>query len=190
MVGWQGGRLKRKEADFVNFFSKPSDHNLVVAKKPQAALALHPRYPLYSQYSPKAASAASQMERKVGWPYKTEFVCHRCGNCCRGDGYVEMTSGDIDRAAEYLGMDRHDFIHQYCKKGGDDWYLHDQEDEERSCIFLFQDEKGLFGCRIHRAKPAQCQGFPFNWRPRNAVKYCDGLRALEGLPPAKKKNMD
>ena len=122
------------------------------------------------------------MARRPGWPYKDDFRCHRCGNCCRGDGYVELTDSDIDRAADYLSMVREDFLRDYCLEYADEIRLKDQQDEEQSCIFL-TEENGLFGCRIHEAKPSQCAGFPFKWRPRGAVKFCEGLRALEGLPP-------
>lgn len=129
-------------------------------------------------------------KREIGWPWKEEFACHRCGNCCRGDGYVEMTELDIARAALHLGIDEAEFLRRYTKgTPGDLVILRDQEDEVKSCIFLTRDEKGLYGCRIHTAKPEQCQGFPFMWRPRDAVDFCDGLRALEGLPPTSRETM-
>jgi Fe-S-cluster containining protein len=120
--------------------------------------------------------------RQLGWPYKKDFACHRCGNCCRGDGYVEMTESDVTRAARYLGITDGDFIREYCLPGGDGRILKDQSDPERSCIFLIE-ENGLYGCRIHGAKPDQCAGFPFRWRPRNVMEFCEGMRALEHLPP-------
>jgi len=122
------------------------------------------------------------MARSVGWPYKKEFQCHRCGNCCRGDGYVDMTESDVSRAAHALGIGDTEFLATYAHTRGDTVVLRDQEDDLQSCIFLTVDDAGLHGCRIHGAKPAQCAGFPFAWRPRDAVSYCEGLRALEGLP--------
>lgn len=125
---------------------------------------------------------------RPGWPYKDEFVCHRCGNCCRGDGFVELTESDIARAARQLGITEAEFARDFCIHGADGYILKDQDDEARSCIFL-TEENGLFGCRIHPAKPEQCTGFPFTWRPRNAINYCQGLRALEGLPPPPRTTM-
>ncbi len=122
-------------------------------------------------------------EPRPGWPWKTEFACHRCGNCCRGDGYVELTPADIRRAAAYLDLPPDRFLADYCQSHGEGVILVDQNDEAHSCIFLEENDEGLFGCRIHGAKPEQCASFPFHWRPRNAMKFCDGLRALEGLEP-------
>jgi Fe-S-cluster containining protein len=127
---------------------------------------------------------------RPGWPYKKEFACHRCGNCCRGEGFVELTAGEIERAAVFLSITPAQFIETYCHPGGGEThFLRDQEDELASCIFLFEDEKGLAGCRIHEAKPDQCREFPFIWRPRNVLTYCDGMRALEGLPPVGKRGI-
>lgn len=124
---------------------------------------------------------------RPGWPYKEEFQCHRCGNCCRGDGFVDLTPDDILRASRLLGLTGEEFIETYCRRDGELIILLDQGDELESCIFLTEDEEGLAGCRIHEAKPSQCAGFPFRWRPRNILKFCDGMRALEGLPPTRPK---
>lgn len=126
--------------------------------------------------------------RKQGWPYEKEFRCHRCGNCCRGDGFVELTTDDARRAAAYLGMEHDEFVEAYCfrNKAGD-LVLKDQEDEEQSCIFLTGDEQGLSGCRIHGAKPEQCAAFPMRWRPRDVAAYCEGMRAVLGLAPGTKR---
>jgi hypothetical protein len=128
--------------------------------------------------------------RQVGWPYKEEFSCHRCGNCCRGDGYVAVTEGEIDRAARLLEIPTDEFIRRFCqrtKSGG--FELLSQGDPEGSCIFLFE-ERGLFGCRIQEAKPDQCKAFPFSWRPSHAEEYCDGLRALAGKGKSKRRTMN
>ncbi len=124
------------------------------------------------------------MIRAQGWPYKKEFHCQRCGNCCRGEGTVDLTPGDVARASRLLGMRREEFVHTYCieNKSGD-VVLRDQQDEEKSCIFLTEDEDGLPACRIHEAKPEQCSAFPMRWRPRDAKDYCEGMRLVLGLPP-------
>lgn len=95
---------------------------------------------------------------------------------------MALTESDIARAAILMDLSEAEFLSRWCIRRGEEWHLIDQQDEEQSCIFLTVDEQGLHGCRIHAAKPGQCAGFPFQWRPRNAVEYCEGLRALEGLP--------
>ena len=83
--------------------------------------------------------------RQVGWPYKKEFTCHRCGNCCRGDGFVEMSEDDIVRAAWLLDVTEEEFVAKYCEHspGGGEIFLKDQQDDLQSCIFLIEDDKFL-----------------------------------------------
>ena len=122
------------------------------------------------------------------WPYEvSEFKCHLCGNCCRGDGYVELTETDIEAIAEYLGLRRREFLDTYCKWDEETrrWHLIDQSDPEQSCVFLSTDNK----CRVNEVKPSQCRGFPMRWRPENILDFCAGWRAAAGLPPAEKKTM-
>lgn len=120
------------------------------------------------------------------WPYEVEpFRCHQCGNCCRGDGYVDMTEDDLVRAADLLGCTRDQFVSEYCSTQDGKIYLVDQADDLRSCIFLGPDNR----CRIHAAKPVQCQGFPMKWRPADALDLCAGLRSAAGLPPPTRRTI-
>lgn len=107
-----------------------------------------------------------------------EFACARCGNCCRGDGYVRVTPDDLSRMADHLGMTVEDFIRQYTRTpeeathaaAGDLWLL-DKPGPEQECIML---ENNL--CRVHRAKPVQCVGFPLKWRTPDVMDYCEGMK--------------
>jgi uncharacterized protein len=121
------------------------------------------------------------------WPYEVEpFKCHRCGNCCRGDGYVDMSAADIERAAQGLGRTREQFLAEYCATQADGKvHLIDQGDRLRSCVFLTADNL----CRIHHAKPDQCHGFPMKWRPPDALDICAGLRDAAGLPPPRRRTI-
>ncbi len=122
------------------------------------------------------------------WPYPVgSFVCHQCGNCCRGDGFVELTEADISAMARSFGMKEPEFLERYCQyhKPSRRWHLIDQGDELQSCIFLTEDNR----CRVHTAKPEQCEGFPTRWRSANIADYCEGWRAMEGKPPAKRKTI-
>ncbi len=121
------------------------------------------------------------------WPYEVEpFKCHRCGNCCRGDGYVIMSEADIERAAQALGRSRERFLAEYCATQPDgSVHLIDQGDPLRSCVFLTADNL----CKIHLAKPTQCDGFPMKWRPPDALQICAGLRDAAGLPPPRRRTI-
>ncbi len=122
------------------------------------------------------------------WPYPVKnFTCHMCGNCCRGDGYVELTAKDITAMAAHFGMKEPEFLERYCTyhKPTHSWHLIDQDDDLQTCIFLTDDNR----CRVHGAKPEQCEGFPTRWRSSNIAEYCAGWRAMEGLPPSDKRTI-
>jgi Fe-S-cluster containining protein len=107
------------------------------------------------------------------------FECHRCGNCCKGDGVVEVRSEEVERIAGFLGLPRRKFLKQYATQiAPDRWWLKDQENEEKWCIFLELGPDGLYGCRINPAKPRQCGSFPEKWRNEDSFRTCSGLRAL------------
>jgi Fe-S-cluster containining protein len=102
-----------------------------------------------------------------------EFKCLLCGNCCRIPGYVRVSEAEIDRIAEYVGIEVYEFISTYtrltnCRRG-----LSLIEHEDGSCVFLRSDGR----CLIEDVKPEQCQKFPFDWRYDNMNEVCAGWRA-------------
>ena len=122
------------------------------------------------------------------WPYEVEeFVCHQCGNCCRGDGYVELSEGNIAQISEFLDLSREAFLDTFAQfdRPTQTWHLIDQSDDLKSCIFLAEDNS----CRINPVKPQQCRDFPTRWRPDNIIDFCEGWRAAAGLPPPEKRTM-
>jgi Fe-S-cluster containining protein len=110
-----------------------------------------------------------------------------CGNCCRGDGYVVLTEEDIQGMAGRLDLERDEFLKTFARWESKmrKWILQDQEDPLKSCIFLLPDQS----CAVHEDKPKQCREFPFRWRSPNIAEYCEGWRAMIGLPPAEKQTM-
>lgn len=114
------------------------------------------------------------------WPYPvSEFECHRCGNCCRGDGYVALTPADVQAMAGFFDMSEEAFVARYAERRPDGaLHLIEQGDPLRSCVFLTPDNL----CQAHAVKPSQCRGFPMKWRPPDALEICAGLRAAAGLP--------
>lgn len=108
-----------------------------------------------------------------------EFECLRCGHCCKGSGVVDIGEAEADRMAAHLGMKRRDFLDSYAVEAGEGrWWLKDQNNEERWCIFLEIDAEGLYGCRVNPAKPDQCASFPSGWRNPDSLRTCAGLRAM------------
>src|SRR5262249_11903908 len=122
------------------------------------------------------------------WPYPvSEFECHRCGNCCRGDGDVVLTADDAARLAAELGLGASEFLARFTRAREDGAIcLIDQGDALRSCVFLTAENT----CRVHAVKPAQCRGFPMKWRPADALEICAGLRTAAGLPWPTRRTMN
>ena len=106
---------------------------------------------------------------------KFDFVCRRCGKCCRESGYVHLTDGDIDSLAKFLEMDVGCFTERYtrltCHRQG----LSLTEHDDGACIFL--EEGG--DCRVEAAKPQQCRQFPFTWRYADVQHICKGWSVNE-----------
>ena len=107
----------------------------------------------------------------------TEFQCARCGNCCRGDGYVRVDAAEMDRIAGFLEMPREEFVAQYTREPRIPehaiecfrWLI--DKPDAAECVFLTNE-----GCRINPVKPGRCGEFPFRWRTPDILDYCEGLR--------------
>jgi uncharacterized protein len=83
------------------------------------------------------------------------FACvPGCTNCCRVQGWVYITEGDLQQAAAFLNLSPADFEARYVVRTKRTLRL--RKPKGAQCHFL-QDG----GCRIHPAKPTQCRLFPF-----------------------------
>lgn len=117
-----------------------------------------------------------------------QFQCARCGRCCKGDGIVRFQQAEAEQMAQALGESYHHFLKTYAIRiGQHSWMLHDRMvpidsrpggAEEKWCIFLERSEDGLYGCRLHEAKPDQCRSFPAQWLNEDSLSTCVGLRLL------------
>lgn len=107
--------------------------------------------------------------------YLCDFVCKRCGNCCRPVGYVRLKEGEAKNIADYLNMTEEAFFEKYTKLTDDRKGLTLIDNEGRGCIFL--DENGL--CAIQPVKPAQCRDFPYKWNYEGFEKICRGMKELK-----------
>ncbi len=113
-------------------------------------------------------------------PYEIrEFVCARCGNCCRGEGIVRVTPVEAQAIAQFLGLSLEEFTARYTRDAeaaadrdkGVRWLL-DKPGPLQECIFL---EDNL--CRIHPVKPHRCRTFPLEWRTPDILDYCVGMQS-------------
>lgn len=103
-----------------------------------------------------------------------QYVCMRCGNCCRWDGYVRLTEPDMDAIAQFLGLTPEQFRARYTRLTRDRKSLSLTEKPDGSCIFLEGND-----CVIHAAKPKQCLGFPNRWHFGGFRQQCRARKKSE-----------
>ncbi len=89
------------------------------------------------------------------------FSCKGCGRCCSGpdEGYVWVSSEEIQAIAEYLNLTPEAFKKQCLRRVGIRHSLLENE-LDKDCIFLTRTETGK-GCRIYPVRPRQCRTWPF-----------------------------
>lgn len=100
-----------------------------------------------------------------------DFQCRRCGACCRVPGYVELLPDEVERIANFLGLDIYEFTSKYAilLSGRRGLSLASRSDDR--CIFLRDDNT----CEINPVKPRQCREFPGQWTEPELLKVCAGL---------------
>jgi Fe-S-cluster containining protein len=101
------------------------------------------------------------------------FECSRCGDCCRGPGYIWLSTGEIDRLAGHLDMSVDAFVRRYLRTVTGRVALVDNT--EGDCVFWAD------GCTVYAERPTQCRTFPF-WT-QNVVRpesWARTVRACRG----------
>lgn len=96
------------------------------------------------------------------------FRCKRCGQCCRGGGYVFVEEDEIGPMAAFLGLSREAFVTRYVVEFGPG-VLRLAGAMDDPCPFLSGND-----CGIHPVKPRQCRTFPWEWRDPGFEDYCPG----------------
>tara|TARA_Y100001934_G_C12313017_1_gene755937 strand:- start:716 stop:1180 length:465 start_codon:yes stop_codon:yes gene_type:complete len=85
------------------------------------------------------------------------FECSQCGDCCTGaPGFVWVSQSEIDELADLIGLDSEQFEETYVRKIGARRSL--REFPNGDCVFFDTEKKG---CSVYRARPIQCQTWPF-----------------------------
>ena len=103
-----------------------------------------------------------------------DFSCQRCGNCCRGEGYVRLSNEEIDVITAHLRLSINDFLDRYTHLVADRQGLSLIEKADGSCIFL----SSMTGeCEINLVKPQQCRNFPLIWNFRGWSETCKWSRS-------------
>ena len=102
----------------------------------------------------------------------TNFVCRRCGACCRiKDGIVRVSEEEIARIAAFLGMTESDFIKTETEVAPDRTGLILKSRPDGACAYLRDDNL----CRINPDKPDKCRTFPLDWTNPDSKDVCPAL---------------
>lgn len=108
----------------------------------------------------------------------TVYLCQRCGNCCRWPGDVIVTESEVNTIAQHLGHEVADFIQNFTRLSANRRHLSLIDKEDGSCFFL----EGKNTCRIQKVKPAQCSGFPNQWRFEGWREVCEAVEVSKPDP--------
>ena len=107
-------------------------------------------------------------------------TCSSCnGACCRGEsGYIWLRSDEIASIAEYLQLDREEFLQNYCKKEGYRYTLKElKRGGEYFCVF-FEENRG---CSIYPVRPKQCKEYPFWDRYKDTNNIQEVCQECKGI---------
>jgi Fe-S-cluster containining protein len=99
------------------------------------------------------------------------YLCQRCGNCCRWPGDVRITDAEVSRIAAFLGMTEEAFTAGCTRLNANRTGLSIIDKPNGECLFL----EGANVCRIQPVKPAQCSGFPNEWRFPGWRDVCEAV---------------
>ena len=102
---------------------------------------------------------------------KGNFICARCGSCCRWPGYVRLKDDEIAKISDFLGLNKYEFTDQYTNLTSDRRGLSLIEKSDGSCVFFIQNPSG---CLINPVKPEQCRNFPILWNFEGWENLCRG----------------
>ena len=83
------------------------------------------------------------------------FECKMCGECCYGEGGINIDDSELKRISDFLGLTEESMLDQYCyKKNGK---ISIKTGPDGFCIFFKKETS----CQIHPVKPAICSLWPF-----------------------------
>lgn len=98
--------------------------------------------------------------------YQKAFKCQKCGLCCQDVGVILLHEIEIEKIADFLGMDYKNFIKKYTKKMIEKMIDPRGKKNEKKIKVVIKTDPCIFynretGCTIHSVKPKACKAFPF-----------------------------
>lgn len=86
---------------------------------------------------------------------KQAFACRMCGHCCEGQGGIILSSFDLARIADHVGMGIAEFADFYAEERNGKLVVCTGQDG--FCVFFRQGQ----GCEVHGGRPDICRAWPF-----------------------------
>ena len=105
---------------------------------------------------------------------RIRYECTRCGSCCKWQGYVRVSTAEIERMAQHLGLTTEEFVDGYTRLGPDRRGLVLTDRADTACVFLTDDDR----CTVNPVKPNQCAAFPNTWNFPGFQQRCQA-RAIQ-----------
>ncbi|NPA04255.1 MAG: YkgJ family cysteine cluster protein [Epsilonproteobacteria bacterium] len=117
-----------------------------------------------------------------GYSFKFDSSkCFSCnGACCRGEsGKVWVLIEEMEKIANFLGIELEEFKRDFVKKEGERYSLKEIKVKgEYLCIFF---NPSTCRCEIYPIRPLQCKQFPF-WpslkNKKNLYEVCKECKAI------------
>ena len=104
------------------------------------------------------------------------YDCSRCRNCCKSY-HAELMTYEVGKAADYMEMDKIQFIQTYLKKDDvEEKYL----TKNKPCNFLQKNGECLLG----DCKPDSCAKYPYTNQPERLHSLYSVLDVITVCPVA------
>lgn len=116
------------------------------------------------------ASRFTMLELHDPPPPGQQYLCQRCGNCCRWPGDVEVDADEVTAIADHLGVPEDGFVRDFTRLRVTRQGLSLIEKPNGECFFL----DGI-DCRLQAVKPRQCRGFPNTWNFPGWRHQCEAI---------------
>lgn len=151
-----------------------------VKKRPtRQGLALMEKPAKLFRIPPASLARSSQSSSSTPMAFDVHYQCQRCTACCRWPGQVKVGDAEIAAMASLFELEERDFIQQFTRIRAERDGLALLDKPNGECIFLDGQD-----CRVQRAKPVQCIGFPNTWNFPGWREVCE---AVPSIRPCKTK---
>lgn len=110
-------------------------------------------------------------------------LCSKCeGNCCIGEqGYIWITSKEMQRLSQLLNISTDELKHQHLRKINYKYSIKEKQlsKDNFACVFFDLDKKQ---CSVYDARPTQCRTFPFwEYFKENEKEVYDECPAIKAI---------